>query len=65
VVVGSGADNLTQVLMQALMNQGGLTKDMIGKKLMIFGANGVYVFQGVRLGVTKLIFDAWVSLSMG
>jgi hypothetical protein len=35
------------------MNQGGLTKDMIGKKLMTFGANGVYVFQGVKLGITK------------
>ncbi len=41
MVVGSSVDNLIQVLMQALMNQGGLTKDMIGKKLLTFGANSV------------------------
>jgi hypothetical protein len=45
-MVRSSADNFIQVLMQALMNQGGLTKDMIGKKLITFGANGVFVFQG-------------------
>jgi hypothetical protein len=53
VAVGSSVDNLTQVLMQTLMNQGGLTKDMISKKLMTFSANGVYVFQGVRSRITK------------
>jgi len=56
VVVGSSVDNLTQVLMQTLMNQGGLTKDIIGKKLMTFGANGVYVFQGVRSRDYKIDF---------
>ncbi len=40
VVVGSSVDNLTQVLLQSLMNQGGLTKDIISKRLMTFGANG-------------------------
>jgi hypothetical protein len=40
-VAGLGVDNLIQVLMQVLMNQGGLTKDMIGKRLMTFGANGL------------------------
>jgi len=49
----SYADNLTKVFMQALMNQGRLFKDMIGKKLRTFGTNDVYVFQGVRLRVTK------------
>ncbi len=52
VIARSNADNLTKVFMQALMNQGGLSKDMIGKKLMTFGTNDVYVFQGVGLGVT-------------
>jgi hypothetical protein len=52
-VVRSGADNLTQVLMEPSMTQGGLTKDMISKKLMTFGANGVSIFQGVRSKVTK------------
>ncbi len=41
MVARLGVDNLTQVLMQSLMNQGGLTKDMIGKRLMTFGAIGI------------------------
>ncbi len=40
MVVGSSANNLTQVLMQALMQEGGLAKDLIGKRLMTFGAMG-------------------------
>jgi hypothetical protein len=30
---------------QSLINQRGLIKDMIGKKLMTFGVGGVYVFK--------------------
>jgi len=54
VVARSNADNLTKVFMQALMNQGSLYKDMIYMKVMTFGTNDVYVFQGVRWSrVTK------------
>jgi hypothetical protein len=53
VVVGSVADNRTQVLMQALMHERGLTKDLISKRLMTFGADGVFVFQGTKSSVTK------------
>jgi hypothetical protein len=53
VVVRSSVDNLTQMLMQSLMNQGSLSKDMVGKKFMTFGADGVFVFQNVKLRVTK------------
>jgi hypothetical protein len=51
--------------METLMTQGGLTKDMIGKKLMTFGANGVSIFQGVKSRVTKQISDGWAPHSMG
>ncbi len=63
VVVGLGANNLTQVHMEALMHEGGLTTNLIGKKLTTFGANGVSVFQGVKLGVIQQIFDGWVPHS--
>jgi hypothetical protein len=49
---GSSDDNLIQILMQALMHEGGLMKYLIGKKLMTFGANGVFVFQGIKSDVT-------------
>ncbi len=65
VVVGLGVDNLIQVLMQALMHQGGLIKNLIGIKFMTFGANGVSVFQGIKLGVTRQIFDARAPHSIG
>ncbi len=64
-MVGLGVNNSTQVLVQSLMNQGGLTKDIIGKRLMTFGVDGVYVFQGVRSRVTKHIYDGWAPHSMG
>jgi hypothetical protein len=51
--------------MQTLMNQGGLTKYMIGNKLMTFGVNGVFVFQGVRSWVIKEFFYGWALHSMG
>jgi hypothetical protein len=51
VVVGLNTDNFTQVLMQAMMHQGGFTKDLISIRHMTFGIDGVSVFQGTRLGV--------------
>jgi hypothetical protein len=38
--------------MQTLMHQGGFIKELIGCRFMTFGANGVFVFQGTKLGVT-------------
>jgi len=57
VVARLSANNLTQVLMQALMHQGGLTKDLIGIRLMTFGVDGVSIFQGTRSSVIMSIFD--------
>jgi hypothetical protein len=51
--------------MQALMHEGGLTKDLIGKKLMTFSAYGVSIIQGIRSGVIQQISEGWVSHSMG
>jgi hypothetical protein len=53
VVAGAGADNFTQILMQALMHEGGLMKYLIGKKLMTIDANGVSIFQGIKSSVTQ------------
>ncbi len=41
--------------MQALMHEGGLTKDLIRKKFMAFSANGGFFFQGTKLNVTQQI----------
>jgi hypothetical protein len=65
VVVGSCANNLIQVLMQALMHKKGLTKSLIGKKLMTFSANGVFVFQSTRSSVIQQFSNGWAPHSMG
>jgi hypothetical protein len=51
--------------MNALLVSGGLNKDQLLGKLFCFGANGVSVFQGVKIGVTKHIKEFWASFSMG
>ncbi len=65
VVVGSGANNLIQVFMQALMHEGGITKNLIGKKLMTLSANGVFFFQSIRSSIIRQIFNGWAPHSMG
>jgi hypothetical protein len=64
VVVGLGVNNFIQVFMQALMHEGG-TKKLIGKKLMTFSANGVFVFQSIRSKIIQQISNGWVPHSMG
>ncbi len=51
--------------MQALMHEGGLTKYLIGKRLMTFGVDGFSIYQGTKSGVTKQIVDGWAPHSMG
>jgi hypothetical protein len=51
--------------MQALMHEGILMKDLISKKLMTFGVDGVFVFQSIRSGVIWQLFDGWAPHSMG
>jgi hypothetical protein len=47
------------------MHETGLTKYLIGKRLMTFGVDGVSIFQSTRLGDTKQIVDCWAPHSMG
>jgi hypothetical protein len=53
MVASLGSDNLIKVIMEALMISGGLPWNQITQKLICFGADGVNVFQGTRIGVTK------------
>jgi len=38
---------------------------MTSKKLMTFGVDGVFIFQGVKSRLTKQISNGWVLHSMG
>jgi hypothetical protein len=50
-VNGTFVDNLTKLIMDALLQYGGLLELNLGLKLMCFGANGVTIFQGFKLDV--------------
>jgi hypothetical protein len=65
VAVGLGVDNLTQIPMQTLMHERGLMKFLIGKRLMTFGVDGVFVFQDIRSSVIIQIVDGWAPHFMG
>jgi len=44
VTKGGNVNNLIVVIIQALMQQGGLTQEKIAKRLICFGANGASIF---------------------
>jgi len=43
---------LIDLIMNALMMEGGLTREEIARKLVYIGADGMSTFQGPRTGVT-------------
>jgi hypothetical protein len=53
VVDGSSFNNLIKVNMNALLINGELSKDQLFGKLLCFGANGVLVFHGAKIGIIK------------
>lgn len=59
------ADHSTDVIMHALMCEGGLTKSEIASKLVCFGSDGVSTFQGARNGVTAQIRRKWAPFLLG
>jgi len=65
IIEGSGSDNLTKVIMEALMIGGGVATDQIVQKLICFGANGVNVFQSTKNGVTKQIKENMYLILLG
>jgi hypothetical protein len=52
VVDGSTINNLTSLIIQSLVENGGLSEGDIAKKLIYFGLDGVTIFHGVKSGVT-------------
>ena len=48
-------DHVTDVIMHALLGEGGLTREQIAGKLVSFGADGISTFQGPKTGVSTQI----------
>jgi hypothetical protein len=65
VVEGGNVDNLTNVIAQAFMEQGGLIQEETTKKLICFGANGASIFQGCHTRVTFQLKEIFSPYMMG
>jgi hypothetical protein len=64
-VQDQGADALTKVIVRALMSEGRLSQEEIGKKLICFGPDDVSVFQGTSNGCIAQIRDLYAPFSLG
>ena len=51
MIDGNRADNITNILLTALMHGRGLSLNSVREKLICFRANGAFVFQGTHNGV--------------
>jgi len=49
---GGTADQLTRVIMHALIDEGGLSHEEIASKLVCFRADGINMFQGSKSSVS-------------
>jgi hypothetical protein len=65
VVEGSGSDNLTQVIIDALTQAAKLERLALAKMLLCFGADGVSTFQGPKTGVTHQIQSKYAPFALG
>jgi hypothetical protein len=64
-VKGGNANNLIVIIVQALMQQRGLTQKKITKRLICFGADGASIFQGCRTRMTFQLKEKFVPYMMG
>jgi len=56
-VDGGSANNMKEVVVNALTGEGALSRKDIAEKFVSIGANGVSVFQGPKTGVTQQLKD--------
>jgi hypothetical protein len=65
IVDGGNVDNLTAVIVQAFMLQGGLTQEETTKRLICFGANRASIFQGCHSSMTFQLKEKFAPCMMG
>ena len=65
VTEGRNAKNLKEMISCALRYHGGLDEAQIAKKIISFGIDGAFVFQGKTNGVTKQLIDQAAPYLMG
>jgi hypothetical protein len=62
---GNGASTMKESIIISLNWYGGLVDSVVAKRLVCFGANGVSMFQGYKLGVTQQLKDQDAPFLLG
>ncbi len=65
MVDGSTINNLTSLIIQNLVEYGGLSEGDIARKLIYFGVNGVTSFHGVKSGVPLQLMHKHAPFASG
>jgi hypothetical protein len=55
LVEGGAIANIKNVVLATLITYGGMINEQVFEHVMCLGVDGVFTFQGVRLGVTTLM----------
>jgi len=58
-------NNLTIVITQSMMQQGGLTKEEVGERFICFGVDGASLFLGCHVGMTPQLKEKHSLYMMG
>ncbi len=64
IVEGGNVDNLTTIIVQAFMQQGGLIQKETTKRLICFGSNEVSIFQGCPTSMTFQLKEKFAPCMM-
>jgi hypothetical protein len=64
IVEGGNVDNLTIIIVQAFMQQGGLIQKETTKRLICFGFNGASIFQGCPTSATFQLKEKFAPCMM-
>jgi hypothetical protein len=65
VVEDENVDNLTTIVTQTFMQQGGLTQEETTKRFICFGVNGASIFQGYHTSMTFQLKEKFSPCMMG
>ncbi len=65
MVNGGIVNNLTKVIMENVLQYGGLSKSNLASKLISFGVDGVSVFYGAKNGVTTQLKEKFALYMLG
>ncbi len=65
VLKGTKFDFMTQLILEALIIEGGLEKEIMAIHLVSFGVDGVLVFQSISISITMQLHNEYAPHMVG